>query len=197
MLNRLICLLLVCQTLLSGAPCVSPDTVAAMKQGALLRLHVVAQDDTGAMQALKLPVRDAVRARYAALCDPRAPMLTEARRLLPALTEAAEEAARGAGFDGPVSVRIETRRFGARVLSGLCVPAGDYPALMIRLGEAAGRNWWGLIDPEAALRAAAVDEPGDAPWRGNAPWRFDWSWEELLSALMGFFLPAEGGDGDA
>ncbi len=187
MLNRLICLTLLCQTLLSGAPCVSPDAVANMKQGTLLRVHVIAADDTAAMQALKLPVRDAVRARYAELADVRASMLTEARRLLPDLTEAAELAAQNAGYDGPVSVRVETRRFGARVLSGLCVPAGDYPALMIRLGDATGHNWWGLIDPDAALRAAAIGETSDAAWQ------FDWSWEGFLSALLGFFLPAEGG----
>lgn len=187
MLNRLICLTLLCQTLLSGAPCVSPDAVANMKQGTLLRVHVVAADDTAAMQALKLPVRDAVRARYAELADARASMLTEARRLLPSLTEAAALAAQNAGFDGPVSVRVETRRFGARVLSGLCVPAGEYPALMIRLGNATGHNWWGLIDPEAALRAAAIDQSD------GSKMRFDWSWEGFLSALLALFLPAEGG----
>ena len=44
--------------------CVPDPTTLAMKTGVLLRMHVVAQDDTPAMQALKAPVRDAVRQVY-------------------------------------------------------------------------------------------------------------------------------------
>lgn len=158
----------------------------AMRSGVLLRMHVVAQDDTDEMQRVKLLVRDAVRDAYAENHRPGLTMRRAAEAMLPELTLAAERAARDAGFDGTVDVRIETLSFDARELEGHVIPAGEYPALMIRLGEAKGRNWWGLIDPALALWAAAAP---DASPGGAVQW--DWSLRALIEALLGIPLPAE------
>lgn len=174
MLKSLLCLLLAFSACL-GQP--SSRAALGMKTGVLLRLHVVAQDDTPAMQAVKAPVKDAVRAVYAdADRDPGTTMLTQARALLPDLTRAAREAAEAAGFDGEVSVTIEQLPFDTRQLDGLTIPEGVYPALIVRLGAAEGRNWWGLLDPQAALAAAAL--PG--VWDGLI---WDWSLAGLWAAL--------------
>ena len=165
-------------------------TVLAMKTGILLRMHVIAQDDTPAMQAVKAPVRDAVRQVYADHTSPEdaLPMLPRAAALLTELTSAARAAARNAGYAGEVSVSLEWAQFDQRTLDGLTIPAGWYPALMIRLGEARGQNWWGLLDPELALSAASI---GD----GEGLHLWDWTLEGLLAAL--FHLPLKAGDGDA
>ena len=165
-------------------------TVLAMKTGILLRMHVIAQDDTPAMQAVKAPVRDAVRQAYAEHTAQEAslPMLPRAAALLPELTAAAQAAARDAGYTGEVTVSLEWAHFDQRALDGLTIPAGRYPALMIRLGQARGQNWWGLLDPELALSAAAI-----AAGEGAIVW--DWTLEGLLAAL--FHLPLKAGDGDA
>ena len=170
--------------------CMPDRTALAMKSGVLLRMHVVAQDDTPAMQALKAPVRDAVRQVYAAhtSSENALPMLPRVAALLPELTAAAQSAAREAGYTGEVSVSLEWARFDRRTLDGLTIPAGWYPALMIRLGNARGHNWWGLIDPELALSAAAMESDAS-----GILW--DWTLEGLLAAL--FHLPLKGGDGDA
>ena len=170
--------------------CVPDPTTLAMKTGVLLRMHVVAQDDTPAMQALKAPVRDAVRQVYADHTPPEnaLPMLPRAAALLPELTTAAQAAAREAYYTGDVSVSLEWARFNQRTLDGLTIPAGWYPALMIRLGEAQGCNWWGLLDPELALSAAAMGDGEGLPL-------WDWTLEGLLAAL--FHLPLKAGDGDA
>lgn len=150
----------------------------AMQTGIFLRLHVVAQDDTPAMQQVKYAVRDGVCAAYADLADEDMTMLANAVEHLPALKDAAEAAARASGFDGAVSVTIEHRAFDALTLEGMEIPAGEYPALMIRLGDALGHNCWGLIDPELSLRAAATGH-GDVCW--------DWSLDALWDALRTFF----------
>lgn len=146
---------------------------AGLKTGALLRLHVVAEDDTAEMQRVKLCVRDAVRDAYAQNASEGA-MLDNARRLLPALTEAATACALQEGFQGEVRVELREITFDARELDGLTVPAGDYPALMVYLGHAQGHNWWGLLDPELALRCAGSED-------ASAPW--DWSLEGFWAAL--------------
>ena len=175
------------QLLLASMP---SRTALAMKTGVLLRMHVIAQDNTPAMQALKAPVRDAVRQVYADHAPPEdtLPMLPRAATLLPELSSAAQAAAREAGYTGEVSVTLEWARFDQRTLDGLTIPAGWYPALMIRLGDARGQNWWGLLDPELALSAAAMDNGEGLPL-------WDWTLEGFLAAL--FHLPLKAGDGDA
>ncbi|MBQ8312760.1 MAG: stage II sporulation protein R [Clostridia bacterium] len=174
MIRTLLSLWLLLSTLFPALPPES-RTVFAMKTGVLLRMHVVAQDDTAEMQRVKLCVRDAVQAVYAAAPDQGGTMLQRTQALLPQLTQTAQVAARAKGFAGNVTVAIETLPFDQRSLDGLTIPAGTYPALMIRLGDAQGQNWWGLIDPELALQCAAFDEE----------LRWDWSLHGFLRALLG------------
>lgn len=190
MLRSLACLMLALQSLCAPLHTPQGRVAFAMKTGVLLRMHVVAQDDTEAMQQLKLTVRDAVRQTYDNLCpEPRVSMLAAAEAVMPELTSAAVTAARQEGFAGTVSVAIETLTFDARELDGLILPEGDYPALMIRLGDAQGHNWWGLVDPELSLRAAAVPS-GES----DGPPAWDWSLRGFLSALLG--LPMDVWEGN-
>lgn len=175
MIRSLVSLLLVLQTLAGTTLPPETRTVFAMKTGILLRMHVIAQDDTAAMQHIKLCVRDAVRDAYAAAPASAGTMLTRTQELLPQLTQAARNAALAQGYTGPVTLRIEQVQFDQRTLDGLTIPAGEYPALMIRLGEAQGHNWWGLIDPELALSCAQ--------WDGTATW--NWSLTAFIHALLG------------
>lgn len=158
-------------------------TALAMHTGVALRMHVVAQDDTEAMQQIKLAVRDGVQQAYHTLTGGQVqPMLPAAHRHLEALTAAAEASAREAGFTGTVDVSLAMHRFDERTLDGLTIPAGLYPALVISLGGAQGRNWWGLIDPQFAAACAAC--PGATETDGIL---WDWSLDALLEALAVLF----------
>lgn len=184
MFRSFVCMLMALHTLCSGFSDPSFRTTAAMKTGTLLRLHVVAQDDTPEMQALKLVVRDGVQEAYAAQPrDPSDTMLTHTEKLLPILAQAARDTAQANGYDRPINVLLGWFDFDRHEEDGLVIPAGRYPALIIRLGEAQGHNWWGLVDPAAALDAAAADHDQDI-----LIW--DWSLEALLSALFTFSIPA-------
>lgn len=189
MLRAVVCLMLALQSVTTCLATPTNRVTLAMKTGVLLRMHVVAHDDTEAMQQLKLTVRDAICQTYAeqhlTLCPS---MLDAAKELLPTLTDAAVHAARANGFTGSVTVSIETLDFDERELEGFSIPAGQYPALMVRLGEAQGHNWWGLIDPELSLRAASLSiEPHDIV-------EWDWSLQAFLSALLGLPMTAQEGN---
>lgn len=167
-----------------------PQTLPGkLRSGELLRFHVVAQDDTAEMQRIKLCVRDAVHVCYAEEQSGSGLMLLEAARLLPALTQSAEKAAQQEGFDGEVRVQLAVQTFSERMLGGCVVPAGEYPALMIYLGDAQGQNWWGLLDPELSLEMSRIpeeEEESDEPvW--------DWSFWGLVRALFG--IPARSSKG--
>lgn len=177
MLSTILSLLTALQLTFTGVFTPQGQLQLMFRSGVMLRLHVVAQDDTPEMQQLKLHVRDAVQACYAANCpDPDATMLDNTRRLLPLLTQAARDCARSHGFTGEVRAELGTFTFPALQLAENAVPAGDYPALMIYLGDAKGHNWWGLIDPDTARWFARV--PGAD---GKGGW--DWSWRGFLAAL--------------
>lgn len=165
-------------SVLLAATLLSPQcrAVAGMKTGVLLRMHVIAQDDTAEMQRVKFCVRDAVQQAYGT--GGTLPMLARTQALLPQLTRAAQDAAAREGFSGPVQVSVEMCHFDRRTLDGLTFPAGEYPALMIRLGEARGRNWWGLVDPALALDCASL--PGSG-W----DWTLSGLWQALLHWLPG------------
>ncbi|MGN0793622.1 MAG: stage II sporulation protein R [Aristaeellaceae bacterium] len=169
--------------------CTSPAASLPMRlrSGEWLRFHVITQDDTAEMQRIKLCVRDAVQECYLRQRS-SGDMLRQAEALLPELRAAAEATALAEGFTDRVDVSLGRYAFDERELLGMTVPAGEYPALMIRLGDAKGHNWWGLLDPELALQFAQVRE--EEPSEGPVIW--DWSWQALLSALFGLPMPAEG-----
>lgn len=154
--------------------------VSRLQSGELLRFHVIAQDDSASMQAIKAPVRDAVQRVYAEGADDTLSMLENAEALLAQMRQAACQAARNEGFTGRVEVTLERAAFNTRVLEGHVIPAGEYPALMVRLGDARGHNWWGLLDPESSLRAAlcGTADGDEIIW--------DWSLRGVFEALLGF-----------
>lgn len=159
-------------------PTLTVPATTALQSGTLLRFHVIAADDTPQAQAIKAPIRDAVRSAYARLAPEGVSMLEAADSLLPVLTQAATEAAQRAGYSGTVTVSLEEASFDTRVLDGIVIPEGRYPALIIRMGEAQGHNWWGLLDPETSLIAACAGDAETLTW--------DWSLRALVEALLGY-----------
>ena len=112
----------------------------------LVRLHVVAVSDDEEEQALKLRVRDSV-------LDYLRPKLEnikksdESKELIRAelsdIAEAAAEAAEGRA----VTVSLSREFFPTKNYGDFSLPAGEYEALRIVLGEGKGRNWWCVVFP--------------------------------------------------
>ena len=122
-----------------------------------IRLHVVASGDTDWEQAVKLAVRDACLARareVAAGCADADAAYAALNANLAAFQSAAAIAAREMGFDGAVTVETGAFAFPDRVYGALLVPAGDYRALRVTLGEGGGHNWWCVLYPSLCV----VDE---------------------------------------
>ena len=128
-------------------------------QGALadkvLRLHVLANSDSQADQALKLRVRDAVLERAEGLlagAEDRAAAEALLAARLPDLAAAGAEAVGAAGYGYPVTVSLEDSCwFPTRVYEDFALPAGRYTALRVEIGAGAGRNWWCVVFPPLCL----------------------------------------------
>ena len=129
--------------------------------GKLIRLHVVANSDTAADQAVKLQVRDAVLAAIAPLtdaCTTQEEAAAALRQALPGIEQAATDALQQAGKAAcPVAVRLCKERFPTRLYPTFSLPAGTYTSLRVELGKAAGRNWWCVVFPTLCTAAESED----------------------------------------
>ena len=55
-----------------------------------------------------------------------------------------------------MTVSLEQTAFPARTYGDVTLPEGDYQALRVEIGAAAGQNWWCVMYPAMCIPAAAV-----------------------------------------
>ena len=84
------------------------------------------------------------------------------------------------GFDGEVTVETGAFAFPDRVYGALFVPAGDYRALRVTLGEGGGHNWWCVLYPSLCVVDEAAYYAGE-----EAPIEFYSSVGRFLRDLFG------------
>ena len=147
--------------LLSGAKALHTQDELADK---VVRLHVLANSDSEEDQALKLQVRDAVLDRAEDLLaqpSSRAEAEGKLRGQLLEFERLAEAVVREAGYDYEVTAELTDTEFPTREYEDFTLPAGEYLALRILIGDAAGRNWWCVVFPPLCT-AASADVPASA-----------------------------------
>lgn len=131
---------------------------SAGKEG-LLRFHVIASGDSAREQAVKLMVRDAV---IRTLADDLAEAAgaDEAKQIVLAredeIIAAAKNVLRKEGEEDIVRMEVGRFPFPVRRYGDLVLPAGDYEAVRIIIGEGKGQNWWCVLFPPLCMVDAAV-----------------------------------------
>lgn len=143
MIRRFFCALMAVLLLSSGA--------LAQEKPEMVRLHVLAESDSPADQALKLEIRnaclDCARVCVSGAEDADAAYL-RLQRHLPDFRDACVRRARELGYSGAISVETGVFPFPDRIYGDVLVPAGDYRALRVTIGEGAGHNWWCVLYPD-------------------------------------------------
>lgn len=136
----------------------------------VVRARFIANSDSPFDQSVKEAVRDRVLALLGARLASPGSAATLARALqaaLPSIEAAAQAEARAQGATYAVRVSYANAWFPEESLGRVRVDAGRYPALVVRLGQAAGHNWWGVLFPPLSLlglpwASLPVRETGDA-----------------------------------
>lgn len=127
----------------------------------VLRLHILANSDSAADQAVKLRVRDAVLAETGDLFS-AAGTLEEAEKAAETNLSAIEETARRVieeeGYSYPVRAELTRMYFDTRQYGETTLPAGEYQALRLSIGQADGKNWWCVMFPPICVPAASEDD---------------------------------------
>ena len=135
-------------------------------QDDLIRLHVIANSDSPEDQAVKLQVRDAVlRYLKPILADITASeqAVAEIGRRQGEISEIANQVLRSQGMSYQSQLEIGRFDFPLKTYGPIVVPAGEYEAVRLLLGQASGRNWWCVLFPPLCFidinTAVAVPPP--------------------------------------
>lgn len=161
----------------AGAADVAP--AAADDHGNLIRLHVVANSDSDEDQDLKRAVRDAILEKVTPLFLNAASVVEAKAAVEGALPEIEQVAANVITANGKgYAVEAEVGRFDfpGKAYGETYLPAGEYTALRVLIGEANGANWWCVLFPPLCFvdwTTGIVQEPVEGGARTVAVARSD------------------------
>ncbi|WP_068963595.1 stage II sporulation protein R [Desulfosporosinus sp. BG] len=128
----------------------SDEETLASTPDQLIRFHVLANSDSEQDQALKRAVRDAIlKAVSPQLAVSKS--LDESRQILKKIRPNMEDIGRSVvkawGKDYLVHTQYGHFSFPTKSYGSLVLPAGDYEALRVVIGEGRGSNWWCVLFP--------------------------------------------------
>ena len=130
----------------------------------VLRLHVVANSDSDADQALKLCVRDAILEQNQLLlkdCTTIEQAAVTLSHEMEQIKICAATVIYDLGYDYAVDVRLCQEQYPTKSYGALCFPSGEYLSLQVLIGEAAGQNWWCVLFPPLCLSAATITQTNE------------------------------------
>ena len=116
----------------------------------VFRLHVIANSDSDEDQELKYNVRDEVLEymnEISSDCSSKEEVINLAYEHQDEFKQIAEQVIKDNGYDYSVNIRIGNFDFPTKNYGDISLPAGNYDALRIEIGEASGQNWWCVMFP--------------------------------------------------
>jgi len=144
----------------------------------LIRFHVLANSDSEQDQTLKRAVRDAILKKV----SPQLAVsqsLDESRQILkrvrPEMDAIGRSVVKDSGKDYTVHTEYGHFSFPTKSYGSLVLPAGDYEALRVVIGEGQGSNWWCVLFPPLCFididhsTAVQVDGKPGIPIKNESP----------------------------
>ena len=164
------------------------DAVSSDISDSVFRLHVIANSDSVEDQNLKYIVRDDVLEYMNEICG-NVSSKEEAMEIVSSHLEdfrrVASNTVSSHGYSYDVNVEIGNFDFPTKSYGDISFPCGFYDALRIKIGDAAGKNWWCVMFPPLCF----VDvSSGIVPDSSKADMQDNLSGEEyaLISSKMDF-----------
>ena len=155
MQKRTLALVLLIVSALTVSVCAALQVQQQRMSEKIIRLHVVANSDSGADQAIKLHVRDAVLAAARQALQGAGDPQQAIAQALPQLEAAANAALAAQGSRDTASVSFRRELFPTREYDTFSLPSGVYRSLRVTIGAGGGHNWWCVIFPSLCVPATA------------------------------------------
>lgn len=125
--------------------------------GSVVRLHILANSDGDADQAVKLSVRDALLKKNASLLSDGVNTENAAEYFEVSkeeLENTANEVLKENGFSYNAKIKLCYEFYPTRTYGDLTFPSGKYTSVKVVLGEGEGHNWWCVMFPPLCVPAA-------------------------------------------
>ena len=116
----------------------------------VFRLHVIANSDSNEDQELKYKVRDAVLEYMNSItidCSSKEEAIQIAKEHEDEFYKIAKQTIEENGYNYSVNIKIGNFNFPTKTYGDISLPAGNYDALRIEIGNASGQNWWCVMFP--------------------------------------------------
>lgn len=126
------------------------NAVSEYIASSVFRLHVIANSDSDEDQSLKYKVRDSVLEymnEIAKDCTSKEEVITLANEYQDEFKRIAKQVIQENGYNYDVTISIGNFEFPTKTYGDISLPAGNYDALRIEIGEAKGQNWWCVMFP--------------------------------------------------
>lgn len=164
----------------------------------IFRLHVLANSNSAQDQALKLKVRDSISDYLYELSessnnveDVKAAIKKNSNEL----ELIAEKCVRDEGYDYEVNVEIGEFYFPTKKSMTERLPAGNYDAVRVIIGEGNGDNWWCVLFPPLSFSKGIVSENSAKQIEASKEFRDDYEvkfkfveiYQEAKHKLLDFF----------
>ncbi len=140
-----------------------------------LRVHIRADSNEPAAQAVKYKVRDAVvqlLTPTVAACETKQEAIGQIGARLQDIERTAEAVLEQNGYFYGARASIRKEEFPTRVYDGVTLEAGVYDALIVELGSGKGDNWWCVVYPPLCFSSGG----------GNIVYR-----SKIAEIIRGFF----------
>lgn len=116
----------------------------------LIRFHVIANSDSEEDQSVKLEIRDAILAKVGPKLE-NLKSTEEAKKYLQdnldTITEISNSILAGKHMSYKATASVGKSEFPVKSYNSVTLPAGEYTALRVVLGNGDGKNWWCVMFP--------------------------------------------------
>lgn len=160
----------------------------------VVRLHILANSDSDEDQQIKLAVRDALLNSGKEIFNgivnvENAEQCLESQKQ--ELIEVADKVLAENGFNYKTQIYLTEEYFSTRTYEDFTLPAGEYLALKVVLGNGEGHNWWCVMFPPLCLPAASENADIDAVFgengaeivKGNSKYEMRFKIVEIFESL--------------
>ena len=139
----------------------------------IFRLHILANSDSTEDQELKLKVRDAIIDYMKQLTENTSnkdAVIAVSSKHISDFKAIAENVIKENGYNYDVDIEIGNFYFPTKYYGNISLPAGNYDALRIKIGQAEGQNWWCSLFPPlcfVSISSGVIDEEGEEYLKEN------------------------------
>lgn len=159
MKTKIIALFCACFMLLTSVDMLIPRSESKIFDN-VIRLHILAEDNSAEAQNVKLLVRDAILEECGELFSDNGNVIAAEEKLnesLPKMEKIANRVLTENGMNYNAVAEYGYEEYPTRVYENFTLPAGKYRSLRLKLGNAQGQNWWCVLFPPLCTGASVAD----------------------------------------